>query len=331
MYGYIYKVTNIINKKIYIGQKKSKIFLGKNYLGSGKIIREAINKYGEDNFIVEMIDSADNREELDAKERYWIAKNNATDLCIGYNLAEGGEGGNTTSRLSIDRKKLIEKKRRNTIFNKYKYLGANKNKIIVNNGIKNKMILKQDLAKFLDEGWLLGGKKLNLTPEERINRQERNKQKKGKSNKNKGKIVIHKNNQIKRINKNNLNDYLINGWILGGITGKKVSLESRIKSSQSHKGKPGSNTGKILINNGKITKYIFKIDLEYWLNLGWKRGKLPITDAHRKHLSEALKGKEISWAKGSSYYTNGYKEKRIFESDVLYYISIGWRKGRIKK
>lgn len=36
MYGYIYKTTNLINGKIYIGQKKSEKFLGINYLGSGK-------------------------------------------------------------------------------------------------------------------------------------------------------------------------------------------------------------------------------------------------------------------------------------------------------
>ena len=36
MYGYIYKTTNLVNGKIYIGQKKSDVFLGDKYLGSGK-------------------------------------------------------------------------------------------------------------------------------------------------------------------------------------------------------------------------------------------------------------------------------------------------------
>lgn len=36
MYGYIYKTTNLINGKIYIGQHKANKFLGQSYLGSGK-------------------------------------------------------------------------------------------------------------------------------------------------------------------------------------------------------------------------------------------------------------------------------------------------------
>lgn len=44
MIGYIYKTTNLINGKIYIGQKRSKKFLKERYLGSGKILKKAIKK-----------------------------------------------------------------------------------------------------------------------------------------------------------------------------------------------------------------------------------------------------------------------------------------------
>jgi hypothetical protein len=47
-YGYIYKTTNLINGKIYIGQHKG--CLSSHYIGSGKLIRWAINKYGKRNF-----------------------------------------------------------------------------------------------------------------------------------------------------------------------------------------------------------------------------------------------------------------------------------------
>lgn len=42
MFGYIYLTTNVINNKVYIGQKKSNKFLYNNYLGSGKLLKEAI-------------------------------------------------------------------------------------------------------------------------------------------------------------------------------------------------------------------------------------------------------------------------------------------------
>lgn len=92
MYGYIYKTTNLLNGKFYIGQKKSDIFLEGRYLGSGVRLRSAIQHYGEDNFEVSLIDTAESKEELDEKEIFWIDKLDARNLDIGYNLSKGGDG-----------------------------------------------------------------------------------------------------------------------------------------------------------------------------------------------------------------------------------------------
>ena len=90
MYGYIYKTTNIITNKIYIGQKKSEKFLGEKYLGSGKRLKSSIKHYGKENFIVIMIDTVETSDELNEKEIYWIDKFNSCDDCIGYNISQGG-------------------------------------------------------------------------------------------------------------------------------------------------------------------------------------------------------------------------------------------------
>lgn len=92
MYGYIYKTTNLINNKIYIGKHKADKF-NPNYYGSGKIIRRALSKYGKANFIVEMVELCKTLEELNEKERYWIYVLNTRNPVIGYNLQFGGEGG----------------------------------------------------------------------------------------------------------------------------------------------------------------------------------------------------------------------------------------------
>ena len=93
MFGYIYITTNTVNGKKYIGQHKASEFKGNEYLGSGKILKQAIEKYGEDKFIVEMLHSCESREELNEMEEYYIQKYNAQKSSMFYNIRRGGERG----------------------------------------------------------------------------------------------------------------------------------------------------------------------------------------------------------------------------------------------
>lgn len=104
MYGYIYKTTNLLNGKIYIGQHKSNKF-DIAYFGSGKHILSSIKKHGIKNFKCELIEWCDTRSSANSKERYWIKYYNATNKNIGYNITEGGDGwsGVTHSQASKDK------------------------------------------------------------------------------------------------------------------------------------------------------------------------------------------------------------------------------------
>ena len=95
MYGYVYKTTNILTNKIYIGQKKSTEFLYEKYLGSGVCLKNAVKKYGKENFKVELICECSSKEELDAKEIYYIDYYKSRDNSIGYNIATGGAFGDS--------------------------------------------------------------------------------------------------------------------------------------------------------------------------------------------------------------------------------------------
>jgi len=90
----IYKITNLINNKIYIGKDTTS---DQNYFGSGLLIRRAIKKYGIENFKKEILDETDNYEDLSIKEKYWIENFNSTNIEIGYNISKGGDGGDTLS------------------------------------------------------------------------------------------------------------------------------------------------------------------------------------------------------------------------------------------
>lgn len=87
---YIYKTTNLINNKIYVGKCQTK---KKDYLGSGVVLNRAIKKYGKENFINEIIeDNINDKKTLNEREIYWIELYHARDKDIGYNISKGGDG-----------------------------------------------------------------------------------------------------------------------------------------------------------------------------------------------------------------------------------------------
>lgn len=91
MYGYIYLTTNLINNKKYIGQHKGAH--NPNYLGTGIAIKNAIIKYGKENFKNEVLCWCETKEEMDLKEIEFIEKFNAVENKEFYNQDKGGRGG----------------------------------------------------------------------------------------------------------------------------------------------------------------------------------------------------------------------------------------------
>ena len=92
-YGYIYKTVNNKTGKIYIGQHHSSTF-DNTYLGSGLLLQRAIKKYGTESFSVELLEWCVSKTHLDEREKYHISKYCSIDNTIGYNIANGGQGGN---------------------------------------------------------------------------------------------------------------------------------------------------------------------------------------------------------------------------------------------
>lgn len=91
MFYTIYKITNNINGKFYIGKHKT-CNLDDTYFGSGKILNKAIAKYGKNNFTKEYLFIFDNEEDMNDKE-YELVNENMVKRADTYNINVGGRGG----------------------------------------------------------------------------------------------------------------------------------------------------------------------------------------------------------------------------------------------
>lgn len=97
--GLIYKITNIVNQKSYIGKTaraltvrwKQHLYDAKNPNKKITALGRAINKYGESSFSLEVLVENLSNDSLDAAESYWIKHYN-TFKGIGYNCTKGGDG-----------------------------------------------------------------------------------------------------------------------------------------------------------------------------------------------------------------------------------------------
>ena len=271
-YGYIYKTTNLINNKIYIGQHKSKSFDVK-YYGSGKYLKSSMNKHGKENYHVELIEWCSDKHCLDVRERFWISYYRNSNYPM-YNIAKGGEGGDICSNLSdIDKQQRKVRLQKNSYFSN---LTEEQSSLIHKKGWETRRTEGTD--KFSDR-----------------HRQRLSDSHKGKE---RTQESILKGVQTRKQNgyKHTLET---RQKIANSNKGKYISPETRLKISQSHKGKgigednpfygrhhtervrkqisestKGRFKNRIWINNGVINKRVLSDDLATYKNIGFVEGRL---------------------------------------------------------
>ena len=118
---WVYKITNIQNNKVYIGQTirpvEQRFNRHINDAINNKLdthFARAIRKYGKEKFTIEIIDKAENQEQLNLKEQYWIRQYNSIEN--GYNETDALSkcGGNTYKSKTKEEMEVIKEKIRQT-------------------------------------------------------------------------------------------------------------------------------------------------------------------------------------------------------------------------
>lgn len=305
MYGYIYETTNLINNKKYIGKKKSEIFLENKYLGSGIALNAAIKKYGENNFIVKLLDTAESLKELNEKEKFYIEKFNAVISEEYYNIAKGGDGGIIWGSEENHPSKHTDRSgKKNPCYGKHWYTNGEKN------------IYLKDTEKIPD-GFVKGCTRKDLI----------------------GRITIYKQKERKNIKKDELDFYKKDGWITSKEKNNILKLNKDIKINKIEEintqndlnaNKTSNRKNKKLIYKDNVAHYCSIDELQLFLDDGWVQGRPSWykkferkkgwhhSEETKNILSNKLKGRKISQEsieKIKNYYLNMTDEEKKIRSE----------------
>ncbi len=122
MFYYLYEIRNNLNGKIYVGVHKT-TDMNDGYMGSGKVIRSAIKKYGVENFTKTVLETFQSAEEMYAREKDIVTDEFLLREDI-YNLRRGGFGGFDHINKEGKNVDIMEQRRRDpSLIQKAAFLG----------------------------------------------------------------------------------------------------------------------------------------------------------------------------------------------------------------
>lgn len=299
--GCIYKSTNTVNGKAYIGQTRHDAYktrIREHFNGRGsRLLKQAIEKYGQDAFVVEILHDGIFPEFLDDLEIEAIAKFN-TVAPYGYNLDTGGGGNGTPSEAT--RQKMSEAKKG------FKHSDESRRKI-------------SEAQK-------------GRTHSE-ASRRKMSKAKKGKTLSDETRRKISKACKDRTLTEEHRRK------ISEAQKGRTVSKETRQKISASHRGKTRSKEACQKMSEAKkgkkrgphSEKHRRRISKAH---IGKKRG--PLSEEHRRKLRESNRGKKRT-LKARQNMSKGTSESRLgmpklaFHIRIHLYLRAGWNQQKIAK
>lgn len=288
----IYKITNTINGKCYIGKAVNvEVRLRQHKTGyhSNIHLQSSIKKYGIDKFKFELLEEC-TRDKLSERERYWIKYYNSFGSG-GYNLTEGGDGGNFKYYTYEQRSKMLkghkvsdETRRKISESHKGRKMSEESKKRMSEShkGIKpwNTGIKLEGLALESVRSGQRNRRERELREDIHYHHTEETKNKISESRKGMKFTDEHRKHISEAVIKRDLNGSR------NPFYGRKHSEETRKIMSDKAKARRrnscsdetkiklrNSASGRKCINNGEIIKVVKQCDLDKYLSDGWVLGR----------------------------------------------------------
>lgn len=302
-YHYFYKITNKINNHYYYGVHNTDN-LDDGYMGSGKRLKYAYEKYGIENFSKEILKFFETSKEAFQYESEIVTENLVrNEEC--YNLCVGGRNINQNNLIvvkdsngnkftvfkdderfkngdvvGVTKGTFLAKdfdgkiKRISCEDEKYKkgeIQSIHKGKTLVKDANNNFFLVSKNDEKVLNGAFNFYWKGLKHSEESKLKvskTQKERQNQKGEKNSQYGTCWVFKEGANKKIKKDELNKYIEMGWIKGRI----ISNSSKEKMKK-NAAKSASNTIWIYNDNIKKSTYVKKENAENYLNDGWHIGR----------------------------------------------------------
>lgn len=345
----IYKITNKINGKVYIGQSKDveKRLNSHRSCSTNIHLNNSINKYGSSNFLFECIEECDVAN-LNDRERFYINMYESMNPDKGYNLTSGGERDAGWVHSEQSRKYMSELGKDRAASADYEN-PSNGSKLIHNGDITSRA-KGNKLDELLASGWELG-------PSDKFIKSGSSKRT-GSANGVYGKGYMfsgeknhffgkhHSPESIQKI-KDNMPDTSKN-WrgrhhteeSKQKMRGPRESLQGENNPNYGKRGKDCTMYGRKAIHKDDVEKRVRMSEVDYYLSNGWELGVCSktlkkLSENGKRHMNKLLASdfdrSRFGGTRGKRVVNKDGQIKYISEDKLKNYLEDGWAIGRSPK
>lgn len=274
---YVYKITNSINDKVYVGrtvrsiEQRYKEHLQSLENGDTRHLYSAMRKYGANNFKIELIEECSTLDDMIEKEAYYCELLEA--YTKGYNMTTAGEINpmECEKAKTSHRRKMQSEEVKSKISETMKRKRLLENKLTMHRGGVEKRVPFNNVSYYIQNGWKQGNKYASDPFYDGIH------------------VRVYSKTEIKNILPDELEYYKNQGWKLSPSSANNYINK---KNNNAIKIKHNLEGKRIRIYKDNHEKTVCEFELDLFLQQGWSKGGKPerMTEYQKQKLAASHKG-----------------------------------------